>query len=251
MGGRFGFIEPRSDLQDDRISSGSIQKMKRRGVQDSSIRQHSQGLDGLCENHTNMDYNQAFGPEFATPVAAAVARPTIRVTAAVQGPGGEMQNSSNRISNAAVATPAVRVAAAGTGPDCEMQNAWDGMSDGTEDPNDMRTSYQMGFLGKQSKRRKGTKLRRKMKSRCRRCGHEFASEQWKAYHKQEYSPKEDEPSYSRCLPNINDRRVWKSCTVPEESICLLFQNFDYNNMKMRLPRKRCKGCEACNVGCAN
>ena len=49
--------------------------MKIRGVQDSTLHQHSEGLNDLRRSHTNMDTNQNFAPEFAKPEAATVARP--------------------------------------------------------------------------------------------------------------------------------------------------------------------------------
>ena len=100
-----------------------------------------------------MDANQAFGPEFASPEAASVARPrTLRilpcplgVTVSTQAPDHEVVNTAGRVNES---------------------------DDDDDDPNDTQTAYQVVISeeGGRKRRKTGGKL-----SRCRMCGHECPS----------------------------------------------------------------------------
>ena len=195
----------------------AYKQMKRRGVQDSTLRQHSSELDRLRDNHTSTVRNQAFGPEFSSPVAAAVARPAAR--------------SPPRPSGAAAAGDALNAEASNAAVECGGD---------TEDPNDTRTPYQVVVSEGRSRRRW---KRGKKQSRCRRCGHEYASEYWKVYH--EHGRSHEEGPRGHFVPNATDTKVWNTCTVPDNLICKLFQRFDYKDPAKRLPRKRCNGCPGC------
>ena len=96
-------------------------------------------MDRLRGNHTSMDENQAFGLEFSLMVEATVARSAIRVAVAKdQGPGCEMLNTSNDL------------------------------SDSINNQNYMWTSNQM--LNSEAHKQTHQKQTRKQ-SRCRRCEH--------------------------------------------------------------------------------
>ena len=209
--------------------------MKRRGVQDSTLRQHIQGLNSLRESHTNMDANQAFGPEFTSPAAATVARPAIGTVTFLSCPVGvEVEDNGQEGIN--------------TG-------RMSGDSD-NDDPDDTRTAYQLALSEDGGSKRRRVAKKRSNKHRCRKCGHEYSSQHWKTYHKVERAENESSNEgrslnegrpQNKFLPYANNgKKIWEICKVPEDLRCVLFKHFNYEDMTKRGPRKRCSGCMGCN-----
>ena len=56
------------------------------------------------------------------------------------------------------------------------------------DPDDTRTAHQLAISEGHGKRKSGEASKKPSSGhRCRRCGHEYASSQWKAYHENKIS----------------------------------------------------------------
>lgn len=220
-----GATKPEVTYKTSAYLQEAFKLMKRRGVQDSTLREHSQGLNSLRERHTNMDTNQQFVPEFAMPQPPTIARPTIMPVQILPCPVGVAVGTQDA-NNGAVATLA------------------GGDHDEDDDPRDTRTAYQVAISdGSQRKRQKITKKQH----RCRRCGHEYASDKWKKFHVDSDIDRSQEGPRSRFLRNASGRKVWDLCTVPLDLKCELYTNFDYADMNKRVPRKRCSGCKGCNA----
>lgn len=125
-----------------------------------------------------MDKNQFFTAEFAAPESATVARPAIRPDAVTLLPcpvgvphenmavgmddsGGDAFNQDNSQTDF-------------------QEGAMNG-SDEDVDPEDTCTAYQVAMSEGGSRKRRRV-IKKSSKHRCRKCGHEYASEQWKRYH---------------------------------------------------------------------
>ena len=203
----------------------AYKKMKRRGVQDSALRQHIQGLNSLRENHKNMDANQAFGPEFTSQAATTVARTAIGTVTLLPCPIGvevgtyapEQYNDQKRVN---------------TGRMNE-----DG---GDDDPDDTQTAYRVAISEDSDSKRQRVAKKRGNKHRCRKCGYEYSPQKWKTCHKVEraeseslnegQSSNEGHPQ-DKFLPYADNdgKKIWEICTVPDDLRCVLFRHFNYED----------------------
>ncbi len=68
-----------------------------------------------------------------------------------------------------------------------------------------------------NKRHRGKEVKPGGKQRCRKCGKEYANEEWKAYNVNNIANKYDWEGYqaqSHVLRNSVGNKVWEVCTVP-------------------------------------
>ena len=236
--------------------------MKRRTVESSTLRPHSQSLGALKQKHTNESANRAFDDEFLPALEVAPIRPSRQVnapteTTAMAEDDGFLADDEFEQTNTTKRGKPLRKGSMHRCRMCGKQYAlpeWLPFHDGPHnevwkncivDPQ----LYDEGFpvltgrfaddefeLNNTTKRRKP--LRKGSMHRCRMCGQQYALPEWLPFHSnnkpsiEEWSGQKDAPRHLRNGPN---NKVWKNCEVDPQ---LYDEGFPVLTGRMPPPKKR-------------
>ena len=170
--------------------------MRRRAVRDATIRPHNSQLKGLHKSLTNADNNRLFVGQFTEPTAAVLARPQVTFQSTSTQTSLADNDSNNLIPPQALAKS-------------PTHNSRSGI-----------------------KRRRRTKMR----SRCRRCGKEFASPEWAPFHINRVGEMDGTGRHStRFLRYQKGNAPHDVCTVPVSEYEPGFPMLDFSK---RLPKRK-------------
>ena len=160
-----------SHLQD------AYKSMKRRAVQQATLRPHTQTIRELRSSHTNREAAVAYLPEFAQPEPPTVAQPF------VDAMDVDIGNTDT-------------VAHVG----CQTDYNGDDESEESANP----------------KPKKRKQKASKNLQRCRQCGHEYAHDDWKPFHVVTRSEDDSRcgGKFVNGTGGGNYRKIWKYCKVP-------------------------------------